>query len=1525
MELILKRISDLPLQDAASLTGTELVLVGNNGVNVLVPLSAVFADAQSQLSNVANLSVVTLANIQDANFTDTYVTYDLLAQAVQSLGILLTQSQQQALLLHLINYTNPHRVTAEQVGLGNVANLPLLTQADLTANNFGNKYITYNVLQAACEALGFKDLSNVANYPPTSLADIQNGVFGQTYLTYNLLSAAVQSLNIILSPMLRTEFLAHLTDYNNPHEVTAAQVGLGNVVNLPLLTTQDIAAKNTSLAAYVPYNLLEVAVASVFPILSAAEVAEFLAHLTDYNNPHEVTAEQVGLGKVANLPPITTSDINSSTPGDVYLTYNLLQQAIISVGCCSAVGLTIAASTPTYDSIPVTAAISSLAGISLNNMQVTFTYYPTNNPSASTSSSPQAYTNSPSVEYTIIGLKSNTSYTISATLTNTTNNSINISSNVIAVSTLAVVVAPTAPVAGANQCSFDIIGVGGSNTIVFDNTTVTGNGISIASNIATAESDGATCLMVTMKDPDANTTIRSLTPQIVYTPNSVGVIPNVGTTAPSLQFSKVATAFNPLGPTFVIAALNPANGGAYYNDMYNNHSWTEVNMVDNLGATLTFSDIALEYDPNSLSGGGIEGIVAAGVDANTGIVYYRDNFDSNVWTMLPNNSSTLPPSFSAVSLAFPLNVNRTIASALDPASGAIYFHDSYTNEVWTAASMTTSTGGVLNASSVSSTWDSSGTGGIAVVSVDSATQTVYLRPANGGASTAWQLLPTVSKNGNSLSFTHATTAYDTINGYLVVLGIDTTGNIYAWNNAGATWWTELPTTDSSGNSITFSSVSFAPDANDSNILREVAIEANTGLPYTRYNTSGSLWTAIPMPSTASTPAANPLTTITLATPLSTTPTSGETFQFIVNGVIVEQIIGNTLSYSNGVFTTTSPFATAPTAVIIGGSRSPVGVIGTGTLAPLTVATKTISQGVITEVYNEITGDGASVQIGLNNLYAGDQVIEFDGICTTKSIIITASLAFDIIGAGSASTTAFDSTTVTGSGISIANNIATAGNSGATCLIAPLDAVSGGAFSNLDCEISYILGGASVSSVGYHSGIGPGTSATEILYVDQNTGIIYYAQNSYNGITTGNTVPSPYNQNGAVQVSPAGLFFKQVSSALQGRLWTALEKNTGVIYYVYLPNTGISQSIQTWTPISTNGIFFVDAAMDAAGTEIAGVDNNGNLYYSPTGLIVSGYSQTNFGGGFAIYTGNLSFSFTQINMNGVTLTNVALGTQGPGLFGIFPVTNFIWYANGSSLNAYDYSGAYSSFGVISGNYSSVAECMYGQILLATDINTGVVYYQYDSNGSAGWSSGNWITLPNDGLFFTQIYAPGLGQMFIGVTDTGDAYYMLNNYTYTFNSSGYPTAVSGNPGGSWQLLNGPNHLQEYLYYIASPLSAAPSAGDVFQFVVNGTNIPMTIGSGLTYTSDYLGAYFSTATPFAAKPTSIIVSGSRGPVGIIGSGALQQLAPSNTTTSNNIVTEYFTGVPGTGNTLQIGLNNLYAGDQVVEFKGTVTDTSG
>ena len=90
----------------------------------------------------------------------------------------------------------------------------------------------------------------------------------------------------------------HMNNTGNPHQVTKAQVGLGNVSNTsPENTVVTFEEAQTQANIDSGESL-----ATLFGKIKK-DLDGLLAHLTDTNNPHGVSASDVGLGNVSNTAP----------------------------------------------------------------------------------------------------------------------------------------------------------------------------------------------------------------------------------------------------------------------------------------------------------------------------------------------------------------------------------------------------------------------------------------------------------------------------------------------------------------------------------------------------------------------------------------------------------------------------------------------------------------------------------------------------------------------------------------------------------------------------------------------------------------------------------------------------------------------------------------------------------------------------------------------------------------------------------------------------------------------------------------------------------------------------------------------------------------------------------------------------------------------------------------------------------------------------------------------------------------------
>lgn len=102
---------------------------------------------------------------------------------------------------HINNRNNPHNVTKQQVGLGNVTNVEQASKVDFQ-NHLNNHNNPHSVTKAQV------GLGNVANVEQASKQDFNN----------------------------------HATNRNNPHSVTKHQVGLGNVDNIRQASYESVEA-----------------------------------------------------------------------------------------------------------------------------------------------------------------------------------------------------------------------------------------------------------------------------------------------------------------------------------------------------------------------------------------------------------------------------------------------------------------------------------------------------------------------------------------------------------------------------------------------------------------------------------------------------------------------------------------------------------------------------------------------------------------------------------------------------------------------------------------------------------------------------------------------------------------------------------------------------------------------------------------------------------------------------------------------------------------------------------------------------------------------------------------------------------------------------------------------------------------------------------------------------------------------------------------------------------------------------------
>ena len=106
----------------------------------------------------------------------------------------------------------------------------------------------------------------------------------------------------------KDDFDKHVNDKNNPHGITAKDLGLEQVPNLP---TNDQTVTYELPESTVTQPLTSGEKMSVAFSKIARAILNFIAHLADQTNPHKVTAEQAGAA--AKTHTHGAADINSGT------------------------------------------------------------------------------------------------------------------------------------------------------------------------------------------------------------------------------------------------------------------------------------------------------------------------------------------------------------------------------------------------------------------------------------------------------------------------------------------------------------------------------------------------------------------------------------------------------------------------------------------------------------------------------------------------------------------------------------------------------------------------------------------------------------------------------------------------------------------------------------------------------------------------------------------------------------------------------------------------------------------------------------------------------------------------------------------------------------------------------------------------------------------------------------------------------------------------------------------------------------
>lgn len=133
-----------------------------------------------------------------------------------------------------------------------------------------------------------------------------------TYTKASSLSELVsgEKLSVAFGKLAKavSDLISHIGNKSNPHSVTAAQVGLGNVSNVTTNNQTPTYTKASTLTALISGEKLSVAFGKL-----AKAVSDLISHIGNKSNPHNVTASQIPeIGVLQSRPVNNNLLINSN-------------------------------------------------------------------------------------------------------------------------------------------------------------------------------------------------------------------------------------------------------------------------------------------------------------------------------------------------------------------------------------------------------------------------------------------------------------------------------------------------------------------------------------------------------------------------------------------------------------------------------------------------------------------------------------------------------------------------------------------------------------------------------------------------------------------------------------------------------------------------------------------------------------------------------------------------------------------------------------------------------------------------------------------------------------------------------------------------------------------------------------------------------------------------------------------------------------------------------------------------------------
>ena len=230
------------------------------------------------------------------------------------------------LVAHVNDLNNPHQTTKAQVGLGLVDNYQTASNAEALAGILNNRFMTPSLTSILSLRIAEEEVNEheAKKNNPHAVTKAQTGLGNvDNFLTATRAEAETGTANDRFMTPLRTYqsvmlhagtlLQAHVNDVNNPHQTTKAQVGLGLVDNFQTATQAEAQAGSLNNRFMTPLRVKQAIDFIAGNLLNA--------HIQDITNPHQVTKAQVGLSVIPNSitrSRTLNSDASLLTAGGMY-------------------------------------------------------------------------------------------------------------------------------------------------------------------------------------------------------------------------------------------------------------------------------------------------------------------------------------------------------------------------------------------------------------------------------------------------------------------------------------------------------------------------------------------------------------------------------------------------------------------------------------------------------------------------------------------------------------------------------------------------------------------------------------------------------------------------------------------------------------------------------------------------------------------------------------------------------------------------------------------------------------------------------------------------------------------------------------------------------------------------------------------------------------------------------------------------------------------------------------------------------